>query len=367
MTNDLNTDNCIQLFCESGELLGRPDFGMSFIRENTEEVLMSDAFYKMPANKLLQVMKDDNLSASEAFLFSRVIEWGRYQLQDGSQAASVSKQTLDESKSEEANKEFNARLKVVIAKILPCIRFPLMETFEIATIVVPTMLLSDDELVLLYQYAAKIAAGTPSSGLRLPAGLSIYSDKPREGIMGPKESTLIPKNLMKEFMMFFNNKERKKPVKPIKFQLLYTSQKHGTTAHDFHSKCDDKGPVVVIYSSKGNIFGGYYGDSWKTVSSYGTASAWLFSLVNPGKNIMKLLGNGSNHNYQDASYGPTWGGGHDLYCPGTWKTSNGSSNPSSYTRVAPGYSGVFSSTTFTGSQSFKIDDFEVFAVTDKNK
>lgn len=48
------------------------------------------------------------------------------------------------------------------------------------------------------------------------------------------------------------------------------------------------------------------------------------------------------------------------YCPNGFMSC--SSNPSTYTQVAPGYKGSFSSSTFTGSSSFNVDHCEAFKI-----
>lgn len=92
-----------------------------------------------------------------------------------------------------------------------------------------------------------------------------------------------------------------------------------------------------------------------------SSQAFLFSVVNPqGMGPTKLLLTKDKQNaiYCNSSYGPTFGGGHDLYISG-----NANSNTSSYSLLnsyeCP--SGQ-QSTFFTGAQNFCVIDYEVFGL-----
>jgi len=55
--------------------------------------------------------------------------------------------------------------------------------------------------------------------------------------------------------------------KETKFKILYRASRDGKSAHDFHSKCDDKGPTLTIVRTiTGKIFGGYTDTSWSSTT-----------------------------------------------------------------------------------------------------
>ena len=100
------------------------------------------------------------------------------------------------------------------------------------------------------------------------------------------------------------------------------------------------------------------------------ASAFLFSLVNkPGWAPVKLTQQGkysnsrSNSIYSCSSYGPTFGGGHDIYI-----ASYASSNVNSYSGLGHTYSppsghrygSSFAYSFLAGSYKFQPDEVEVF-------
>ncbi len=74
-------------------------------------------------------------------------------------------------------------------------------------------------------------------------------------------------------------------------RLLYRSSRDGIMF--FHSKCDNKGPtIVVIQTSDGGVFGGYTNESWKSVTGQPTFAAadraFLFALKTASPCKMKL-------------------------------------------------------------------------------
>jgi len=101
--------------------------------------------------------------------------------------------------------------------------------------------------------------------------------------------------------------------------LLYIATADEYTATEFHNKCDNKGPTVLLVKSmEGYVFGGYAAHSWDSSGKYiNCSSSFLFTLTNPSKipptkysvtydgaaNALRCLGN----------CGPIFGGGYDLF------------------------------------------------------
>jgi len=150
------------------------------------------------------------------------------------------------------------------------------------------------------------------------------------------------------------------------WELVYKATKDGFTCNAFHQKCNNKGETVaVIQSTNGNIFGGYTPLSWQDTGSYtNDQRCFIFSLVNKDNKPCKIDNQGTNKNsqYNSSGYGPTFGGGHDLYI-----CDNSNSNTSSYTNL--GYSfrfvgGIYGSNEaknfLAGSYNFQTKEIEVF-------
>jgi len=116
---------------------------------------------------------------------------------------------------------------------------------------------------------------------------------------------------------------------------------------------------VTIVRASGYIFGGYTDQSWKW--SYGyqySTNAFIFSLKNYyGYGYFK---NDINNNYQDSTYsyynyGPTFGGGHDIYIADYANTNyNSYFNCHSYT--SPHCNNYL----WTGNNNVCPDEIEVY-------
>lgn len=153
-----------------------------------------------------------------------------------------------------------------------------------------------------------------------------------------------------------------------KFILLYRATKDGFAASAFHGKCDNKGATVsIITSSEGYVFGGYAAQPWLQSSSWvrdASNKSFIFSLKNPrdGQPTKFDLNPSKNTNaiYSHSSYGPTFGGGHDINC-----ADDSNSNNTSYFNFPYSYdvntSGL-DAKTFTGNANFTTKEIEVFQV-----
>ena len=100
----------------------------------------------------------------------------------------------------------------------------------------------------------------------------------------------------------------------------------GFTAAKFHSLCDGKGPTLsLIKTVAGHIFGGFTTISWDSSGTYkNDTQSFLFSVDKQTK--YPIVKNYEKAIYCYASYGPIFGGGHDIKV-----YDNSNSNKSSYT------------------------------------
>ena len=65
----------------------------------------------------------------------------------------------------------------------------------------------------------------------------------------------------------------------LKLRLLFNSTIDGQDKNQFHKKCDDLGPtIVIIKSTNGRTFGGYADKSWNTYGKEikGEGKSFLF-------------------------------------------------------------------------------------------
>jgi len=327
--NEVNAENALSMLQLATSMGTSPDSILQFIDENAEAVVETEAFLNLKRDALKVLLEDDNLAIDEVPLMDAVVKWGR---------AECKRQNMDDKKD----------LKKALSDIIPLIRFPIMTVQELATTVATSGFLDQQELVLMFAYCS-MTDPKAKKAMKVP-----FPTKERESSIIPKESIILKGEHRKEFARLFDKKK-------ATFKLLFRGATDGYNAASFHSKCDAKGPTLTVVKVGNNVFGGFNGESWGTSSNYTTGNSWLFSLVNPQNSPLKMLNiTNYNHCYNDISYGPTFGGGHDMYISSSMKSSN-SSSPSSYTTIAPNYTGYFSSTTFTGSSSFVVEEIEVFS------
>ena len=151
-------------------------------------------------------------------------------------------------------------------------------------------------------------------------------------------------------------------VPTYSWELIYKATRDGDTAQQFHAKCDNQGPTLVIIKTNANyIFGGYTNSHWNQSGNYATdPKDFLFTLVNP-HNVAPTKFNcnpkGKNSHYNHSSYGPTFGGGHDIQVSNSFFSSGDSyiSFPSSYVDTSGKGGNIF-----CNSGSFVCTEVEVF-------
>jgi len=143
----------------------------------------------------------------------------------------------------------------------------------------------------------------------------------------------------------FISQELKQVSKKIG-ETIYVASIDGQSSSNFHSHCDGKGPtVVIVLTTTGNIFGGYAASSWTTSGSYVSAPTSFLFRLRPGRRHYTVKkGRESYSIYRNSAYGPTFGGGHDLYI-----VSNALSSTSSYTNGGHSYD-------FQGYPNYQLND-----------
>jgi hypothetical protein len=158
-----------------------------------------------------------------------------------------------------------------------------------------------------------------------------------------------------------------------RFELLLRASRDGWTAQGFHAACDNRGATVtVVRSESGHTFGGYADRPWQSSGNYAASpGAFVFGLrTAKGEGPLKLAqkpgkSSASHAVYDDAGYGPSFGGGHDLCI-----VTNANANTSSYTNLGhcyvppPGgaYNQPSAKEYMAGTYNFKVADYEVFRV-----
>jgi hypothetical protein len=166
---------------------------------------------------------------------------------------------------------------------------------------------------------------------------------------------------------FLNNEEKKliskwiSPNRVLKFNLLFSTSKNGDSTSSFHYYCDGVFPTVtVVLDTSGRRFGGFSTQNWCQSAVGGTYSTALDSFIFNLSNKQKYgLSNKFDTNaiYRHNSYGPTFGGGHDLYLANSCKSNTNSyCNKSSYNTGGNNLLGN------SGQTNFQVSYYEVYHV-----
>ena len=119
--------------------------------------------------------------------------------------------------------------------------------------------------------------------------------------------------------------------------------------------------MVIVRSTTGHTFGGYASAPWTSANAYTNAGGcFLFLVENPHNDAptcfdCTITGHAM---YCHPSYGPIFGGGHDI---GIFPGSNAEQ---SYTNFPHSYADTLGrgNATFTGAKNFTPEDYEVWAV-----
>jgi hypothetical protein len=139
-------------------------------------------------------------------------------------------------------------------------------------------------------------------------------------------------------------------------QLLYSAAQDGWSTNDFHRCCDNRGPTVtLVRATNSRVFGGFVECSWNQNGNYAAGSGFLFSLKTPPTRFN--IQNSSNSLYGAAGYGPTFGGGHDLFI-----SDQSNSNSSSYSSLGHSYQNLGDPNHLAGARAFQVSELEVYLV-----
>jgi len=148
------------------------------------------------------------------------------------------------------------------------------------------------------------------------------------------------------------------------WNLIYKATQDGFEAAKFHAKCDNKpNTLTVIKSTNGNVFGGYTEQTWNGLGIYkDDPNSFIFSLINKLNKPIKMKWSKNGGIYCSDSYGPTFGGGHDLHIADKSNTNSRSYSNLGHSYTHPDYAyGSNEATSFLdGSKFFQVSEIEVY-------
>jgi len=125
-----------------------------------------------------------------------------------------------------------------------------------------------------------------------------------------------------------------------------------------------QGPtLVVVRSTTGHTFGAYANAPWTSANAYtNVGGCFLFLVENPHNDPPTCFecGNTTYAMYCNATYGPTFGGGHDIVVHEAGDSQSYTSFPSSYSCYTDTLGRA--NATFTGARNLTVEDYEVWGV-----
>ncbi|CAG2189890.1 unnamed protein product [Mytilus edulis] len=137
-----------------------------------------------------------------------------------------------------------------------------------------------------------------------------------------------------------------------KYTLLFKASRDGCVATTFHSKCNNKGATVTVLLRNANA---YSLDN----------KAFLFRLYQDGtfKPVNFPVTGAGNAMYDHQSYGPTFGGGHDLYTFNGTVAHDGTCYPlNGSTSFGTSYNMKGENSNSICNGNLKVTDLEVYMV-----
>lgn len=143
-------------------------------------------------------------------------------------------------------------------------------------------------------------------------------------------------------------------------KLLYNSKKDGANGYQFHQKCDNKGSTYTVIKTKaGKTFGFFLANSWHSQENYVyDDKAYMFSIENKAKyELIDKATHAQYAGYGSASYGPTFGGGNDVYIPSNFENCQCNLNKYSYNFP--------DNVSVCGGHNFQVDTIEIFGIGSK--
>ena len=143
---------------------------------------------------------------------------------------------------------------------------------------------------------------------------------------------------------------------------LFRASVNGYTASAFHNTCNGQAPLFFVFKANtGYIATAYTTVAYNSISNYGSSTTnylnnlWNGSSISTTKYFSTIYPQYAI--YDNPNYGPTFGGGHDMYIPNNCDVNTGYTYAFAYASPgAPTSSSVF----FGNYSSWTITDYEVY-------
>ncbi|RIA98261.1 hypothetical protein C1645_153253 [Glomus cerebriforme] len=311
------------------------DYCLEIISEEPRILFSSQKFPLIEKPIITMVLQRDDLNMEEIDIWESLLRW-----------LFVHYLKIDQDDSTWSSDDL-ASVKQTIQEYIPLIRFYDISREDFYLKVYPYKdLLPQDLLNDILRYHM-VPNSTPT--------LNFKSSRSRKSKV---DSVLINYNMIKLFAKWIDKKsDSNKHNIPYQYNLLLRGTRDGFDAAKFHQLCNNKGATLVVAKviNSTQLIGGYNPLNWSNSNQYLTTNdSFLFKLDSNNLNSAKIgrvsSSYTSNAIYDHVNYGPTFGGGHDLYAQGntTWSANN-----NSYTNISI-------------PNSFTTEEYEVFQVVKKS-
>ncbi|MCU1327886.1 MAG: hypothetical protein JWN34_3256 [Bryobacterales bacterium] len=142
----------------------------------------------------------------------------------------------------------------------------------------------------------------------------------------------------------------------VTFTSIY-SQNVGDDSVTWHAAVDGNGATVTLIQTSLGLIGGYDPQSWSSLGDYnitppGDRTAFIFNLSTSLLLPQAFSDGGADQTYNYDRYGPTFGGGHDIYVD--WSLASGYAYAYSYGNGGNVFGGSY--------DEFSISKIETFTV-----
>lgn len=302
---------------------------VTYVEKKAYDIIKTESFLRLNEEVIILMLKNTNTCVDEFEMFNSCLKWANYQKEQGD------KREVSE----------------ILKNIGEWIRYPQLTGIELVKNVKPSGICPSN----LYKEALEYIAKPENASVEQLKKLQFQS---RYALF--KGTTILDNKgswILRNWL----------PYSKKGWQLIYKATKDGFQSATFHQKCDSKGDTVTIIQSKnGYIFGGYNAQPWSQNGSYSfDQRCFLFSIVNKKGKAVKFDNYGTDRNscYNSSGYGPTFGGGHDLYICDNSNSVNSSYCNSSYSYRFPtmNYGSSEAQAMLAGSYNFQTTEIEVFS------
>jgi hypothetical protein len=301
------------------------DFCQNILNSEPDVLLMADDFITIDQDTLEYVLEQRNFQMREISIWNHIIKW------------CISKHpNFSNDITKWTSQDFN-KFEETLRQWIPFIRFCEINSSEFYQMVrpfrscLPDSLYEDLECFYYTGVQKESLTYLPNNAIRsclvIQEQISIIANWIDGGGQIIRNNNYNNNNNS-------NNNNNNNNLK-YHFGLLLRGSIDGFSAEEFHKKCDNKGPTLVIMRISGtdHIVGGYNPTSWQSQSGWVTTrDSFIFSLgygSNSQSQLSRIL-QPEKAIWNSATYGPCFGDG-DLWCvENLFRDEQCSSNPKSY-------------------------------------